>query len=395
MTDNFHKWNIGDSVKLIRIISSKDVDNFSELTGDTNPLHMDDGYAKKTSFKGRVVHGMLSASFISTIIGTKLPGKGALWISQTLNFRFPARVGDKIAVSAIVKNKSRSQRVLILDILVKNQHKQILISGEAKVKVVELLEQENKIEKRKNKAAIITGASNGIGAAIALKLAHEGYPIVINYHNSKEKAEELLHKIKNFGGNSILYQGNVSNSNDVDKMVSLGLKSFGGIDILVNNAGGPVYNKSFNELLWSDIKNHFNTHVKGAYNTCKSIIPIMQEQGYGRIVNITSISIDGTPPAQNYDYLIAKSALSSLTKSLAVEYSHRGITVNNVAPGMTETNLLCNLPEKTKIIKKMQTPLRRLATPNDIANVVSALVSEAGDYITGETIRVCGGQLMI
>ena len=121
----------------------------------------------------------------------------------------------------------------------------------------------------------------------------------------------------------------------------------------------------------------------------------MEKLGKGKIINITSIYTDGVPPVKTYDYISAKSALASFTRSLAVEYGVKGITINNVSPGMTETTMLGNLPEKTILVTEAQTPLRRLGNVEDVANVVLALVSGAGDYITGETIRVSGGQKMI
>ena len=249
--------------------------------------------------------------------------------------------------------------------------------------------------KNKKKTAIITGASKGIGAEIATKLAEDGFQVVINYLNSKEKAEQVLKKIVDKGGNGIIYQADVTDSNQVKKMSNKINKIFGDIEILVNNAGGGIINKKFENLSWENIQFHFNVLVKGAFNTCKYFIPIMEKQGGGKIINITSIYSDNVPPINTYDYIIAKSALSSFTKSLATEYGSKGIRVNNVSPGMTETTLIGDIPEKTKLITQMQTPLRRLGTVKDVAEVVSSLAGNAGDYITGETIRVCGGQKMI
>lgn len=142
--DSFKKWNIGDSEKLTRVIKEKDLDDFVKLTGDNNPLHMDEKYAENTHLGQRVVHGMLPASFISTVIGTKLPGKGALWISQTLNFLAPARIGDEITVFVLVRGKSESQRVLSLNIEISNQNNIKLVTGESKVKVVELFRKKTR-----------------------------------------------------------------------------------------------------------------------------------------------------------------------------------------------------------------------------------------------------------
>ena len=249
--------------------------------------------------------------------------------------------------------------------------------------------------KIKKNSAIITGSSKGIGAEIAKKLSRDGYSVVINYLNEKEKAEAVLEEIKKSGGNGFVYQADVTKAEQVEKMVSKTVEVYGDIDVLINNASHNIINKNFKSLEWSDFEIHLNTLLKGAFNTCKFLIPLMEKKGKGKIINITSIYADGVPPTKMYDYVAAKSALSSLTKSLAVEYGAKGITVNNVSPGMTETTMIGNLPEKTILVTEAQTPLRRLGNVEDVANVVSFLVSEAGDYITGETIRVSGGQKMI
>tara|TARA_B100001123_G_C15194173_1_gene980660 strand:- start:484 stop:1245 length:762 start_codon:yes stop_codon:yes gene_type:complete len=250
-------------------------------------------------------------------------------------------------------------------------------------------------KKIKKKVAIITGASKGIGAEIARKLSRDGFVVVINYYKNKDKADSVLKEIKSNGGEGITYQADVTNEKQVKEMIEKTKNLFGNVEVLVNNASGGIINKAFKDLSWKDIENHINVLVKGAFNTSKFVIPIMEDLGGGKIINITSIYADSTPPIKTYDYVIAKSALSSLTKSLAAEYGVKGIKVNNVSPGMTETSLIGNIPEKTKLVTQMQTPLRRLATVEDVANVVSALAGRAGDYITGETIRVCGGQKMI
>ena len=137
-TDPFLKFKVGDKVSITHAITAKDVDNFANLTGDDNPLHMSDEFAREHLFGERVVHGMLSASFISTIICTKIPGRGALWQSQTLEFKGPARIGDTIKVEAEVTYRSEAQRILVLAISVDNQKGEPLIRGEAKVKVLKL-----------------------------------------------------------------------------------------------------------------------------------------------------------------------------------------------------------------------------------------------------------------
>jgi len=396
--DPYYQIQVGDVVTLEHEITKKDVNSFADLTGDDNPLHMDDQFAREANFGSRVVHGMLSASFISTIIGTKMPGKGALWQSQTLNFLNPARISDVITVKATCKQKSDAQRVIVLDIEVANQDNKLLITGEASVKVLEPPQEKkqeyNMVDNTKG-AAIISGASRGIGAAIAKQLAADGFSVVINYNNSEDQAKIVENEILEIGGNCSIFKADITSSEEVANMVQFTTEKYGAIEALVSNASGAIKNNSFSELDWENIQSHLDIQLKGTFNLCKKIVPIFKERKYGKIINIISTYTDDAPPAQVIDYAIAKTALHSFSKSLAVELGPLGIQVNCVSPGMTETSLLQDVPEKTKLVTKMQTPLRRLGNTSDVANAVSFLASDKSNYITGETIRVCGGQKMI
>jgi len=400
MEDIFNLIQIGQEEEFKHKITEKDIDKFCDLTGDDNPLHMDTSYAQETDFKDRVVHGMLSASFISTMIGTRLPGKGSLWYEQHIKFLVPVRIGDEIRIWAKVLHKSESQRIIVLQTMIYNQLGKTVIEGEAKVKVL----KKNKKEKVKNHienmeslkgAVIISGASGGIGAATAIKLAMKGYAIIVNYYNNEKRASEVVDQIKEFGGRAIHIKANIANNEEVKAMVSVALNKFGTIDGLVNNASAPISYRSFDEITWNDFQVHLDVQIKGALNLCKSVIPHFIENKKGSIVNISSIYADNVPPAKMMHYSLSKSALISFTRSLAVEHGPLGIRVNCVSPGMTNTDMIADIPDKAKMVSKMTTPLRQLAQPEDVANTVSFLISADSKHITGETIRVCGGQIMI
>jgi len=400
MEDVFNLIQIGQEEEFKHKITEKDIDKFCDLTGDDNPLHMDTSYAQETDFKDRVVHGMLSASFISTMIGTRLPGKGSLWYEQHIKFLVPVRIGDEIRIWAKVLHKSESQRIIVLQTMIYNQLGKTVIEGEAKVKVLKKnkkLEVKNHIENMESLkgAVIISGASRGIGASTAIKLAMKGYAIIVNYYNNEKRALEVVEQIKDLGGRAMHIKANVANNEEVKSMVSVALNKFGTIDGLVNNASAPISYRSFDEITWNDFQIHLDVQIKGALNLCKSIIPHFIENKKGSIVNISSIYADNVPPAKMMHYSLSKSALISFTKSLAVEHGPLGIRVNCVSPGMTNTDMIADIPAKAKMVSKMTAPLRQLAQPEDVANTVSFLISADSKHITGETIRVCGGQIMI
>ena len=145
---------------------------------------------------------------------------------------------------------------------------------------------------------------------------------------------------------------------------------------------------------WGIIQEHFDTNIKGSFNILKCVVPIMEQNKRGKIINLSTLAVD-TPMSGWLHYITAKSALSGFTKALAMELAPKGIRINLVSPGMTDTALIADVPEKARLIAEAQTPLRRLATPEDVAGAISFLASEKSDYLTGETIRVNGGQIML
>jgi 3-oxoacyl-[acyl-carrier protein] reductase len=387
---DFDQIQIGDEVELFHQLTKADVDAFAGLTGDFNPLHIDETFARKTQFHKPVVHGMLSASFISTLIGTVLPGSGSLWMSQKLDFINPAYVGDTLRVTACVKQKSIATRLVLLEISIKNQHGQKLISGESTVKQLELQKEQKLMPDEAAMVVLITGGGGGIGAAIAHKLASLGHAIVVADWQLIE-AEKVTAEISKNGGRALALQANVANSKEVDMLFSLTKKHFNAIQAVVHCASPRNTLHPFDELTWESIQQHLDVQLKGAFNCSQAALPDMITAQAGALVFIGSVAADGVPPAQQADYVIAKSALASLARCMAVEYGPKGIRVNVVAPGMTQTNMISHLPDKAKMLARMQTPLRRLAEPTDIANVVAFLLSEGARHITGETIRVNGG----
>jgi 3-oxoacyl-[acyl-carrier protein] reductase len=391
--DPFERISPGDEAEIFHTITAADVAAFSALTGDDNPLHMDDAFAASTNFQERVVHGMLTASFISTIIGTKLPGRGAMWFEQRTQFLSPVRIGERIRVLARVLHKSAAQRVVVLQTEVYGNDGRKVIDGEAKVKIIE---QERTMPQSsgERKAVIISGSGRGIGAAIARELAASGYPVIVNYLHSEDRAARVKEEIAGNGGRATLCRADVTDEAQVRAMVDLALRTYGGLSGLVNNACGPTTPGGFLDLSWKDVQDQLDVQLRGAFNLTRAVLPHLVAQKSGVVVNIASVYADSVPPVKMLPYAAAKSALVSFTRSLAVEFGPLGIRVNTVSPGMTRSEFIGNVPEKTKLTTKMQTPLRRLGEVEDIAGTVAFLFSDKARFISGENIRVCGGIVM-
>ena len=387
----FDDLGVGQVAALKKHVSSQDVDAFAKLSGDDNPLHMDSDFAQRTHFRRRVVHGMLVASYVSTLVGVHLPGSGALWTQQNFRWRAPVFIDDDLEISLTVTHKSEGTRTLTVSVKAVNQHGTVVMDGEGAVMVLEERRQEQG-PSLSERVALVTGSSRGIGAAIALALGRAGVCVVVNYARSAAQAVEVCQSIEHGGGKAIAVRADVTDPDAVAAMVEHARQQFGKtVDVLVNNAGGSISARPFLEMTWDDIQSHIDVQLRGAFNSCKAVIPMMVEQRSGRIVNIGSISTWDAPPLNWTGYALAKSALKSFTRSLAAEFGPKGIRANMVSPGMTETDLIADVPERLRKVQAMQTPLRRLAAPEDVARTVLFLCSEAADFITGADIPVCGG----
>ena len=245
------------------------------------------------------------------------------------------------------------------------------------------------------RVALVTGASRGIGAATARLLGESGFAVGVNFLKMEDRALEVVAEIKAAGGRAMALQADVRDPASVEDMIQATLAAYGAIDVLVNNAMGGLPSKPFAELVWDDFQLLLDVLIRGAVNCCQSVLPLMENQGRGSIVNIISTSAFGTPPARMSAYVTAKSALVGLTKALAVEYTTKGIRINMVSPGATETDLLDSIPIRVKEIMAAQNPMRRLARPEDCAQSVLFLVSDQSEYVSGANIVVSGGQIVL
>ncbi|MEK3730253.1 3-oxoacyl-[acyl-carrier-protein] reductase [Lysinibacillus sp. FSL W8-0953] len=248
------------------------------------------------------------------------------------------------------------------------------------------------MRKLEGKVAVVTGASRGIGRAIAVKLAEEGAKVVVNYSGSQAKAEEVVEMIQANGGEAIAVQASVSQTEEVTALMDAAVKTFGSLDILVNNAGITRDNllMRMKEDEWDDV---LNTNLKGVFLCTKAVTRQMMKQRAGRIINISSI-VGVAGNAGQANYVAAKAGVIGLTKTTAKELASRNILVNAIAPGFIETEMTEQLPEDIKKGMLTQIPLAKLGQPEDIAKAVAFIASDDANYMTGQTLHIDGGMVM-
>ena len=242
------------------------------------------------------------------------------------------------------------------------------------------------------KTVLITGASRGIGRETALIFSRLGYNVIINYNKSKEKAYELEKIITDKGGKAFAVKADVSKKAEVDDMMDEIKNRFGGVDVLINNAA-VAEQKMFCDITEYDWDRMFDINVKGCYNCIQAILPHMVHEKCGRIINISSIwGITGASCEVHYS--ASKAAVIGLTKALAKELGPSGITVNCVAPGVIDTDMNSALTEDIIKELKEETPLGKIGSPSDIAEIIAFLAGEKARFITGQVISPNGGFLI-
>ncbi len=242
------------------------------------------------------------------------------------------------------------------------------------------------------KVALVTGASRGIGKAIACKLAREGAKVIINYNGSKEKAEAVKSEIEAAGGQAEVYQCDVSDYTACETLIQTVIKEEGSLDILVNNAG-ITKDGLLMKMSEEDFDKVLDTNLKGAFNTIRFASRQMLKQKSGRIINMSSV-VGVIGNAGQANYAASKAGVIGLTKAAARELASRGITVNAIAPGFIETDMTDVLSDKVKEASEAQIPLGHFGKPEDVAAAAAFLASEEAGYITGQVLHVDGGMVM-
>lgn len=242
----------------------------------------------------------------------------------------------------------------------------------------------------KNKVVLITGASRGIGRATAIKFGELGATVIVNYVKDMNSANNIVKEIKGLGGNAVSIQADISEKEEIDKLVDLSINQFGRIDILINNAG-IVYDREFEDITYDESLKIIRTNMLAPLFLSQKVAPIMVKNGGGNIVNVSSTSglHDFNPGTA--DYAMSKIALQSLTKDLSLKYATQNIRVNAVAPGWVNTDMNADLPSEFVDAETDKYHLKRWAEPEEIADSIIYLASDKATYITGQVLIIDGG----
>ncbi len=343
---------------------------------------------------------LLLAACSSTYVGMRMPGRFATFTELTLKLVPGVSSPIEALFLGEVAFLSASTQTAVAKFSVTDSHSNgSLAKGQIKVRVSDppvSMPSMGQIQREvddmglRDRVVLVTGASRGIGEVIAKAFAAQGARLVINYYSGRDDAQRVVDEIAGSGGTAIALGADVSQENEVERLVGAAAEALGPVDILINNAVGHYEQKAFENVQWSDVQNDIDIIVKGAFNCCRSVLPSMLEREYGRIVNLSTSAVE-IPTRGHTGYIVAKSALLGLTRSLAVEYASKGIRVNAVMPGMVETDLTSNVSKMERERIRHETPMKRLASSIDVARTVLYLASDWSSYTTGQQIAVTGG----
>lgn len=367
------------------------VDGFAELSGDRNPIHVDPAAAKAMGYARPVAHGALLLAAISRLVGTRLPGSGALWARQSIEWKNAVLIGDVIEITLTATRYSKATRLLEFEVAALNQRGETVLTGAGAAQVPEPVPATSRKAPVAQRVALVTGASRGLGAGIAAHLASLGWAIAVNYSRSSADADALVGQIAAAGGKALAVRADVAETDAVRALVDGVARRMGRIDAVVHCATPALIRKPVKESSFADADAYLRTYLGGAMSLVQAAAPHMAKEEFGRFVFLGSAALFGQPPAGLAPYLAAKGALLAYAMSAATELGPLGITVNVISPGLTVTDLTSGLTPRAKELEARRSPRRRLATVEDTAACVAYLLSDAASYLTGAHLPLTGG----
>jgi len=377
-------------------IAGAAVDEFEQLLRMGAPTH--DAAALSS---GCHLPNLLALMLFSTSVGIRVPGAAATFLEFSARFERPAAVDTSFDLRGVVTHRSKSTRIVKKEILVAPQGREdeVVLRGKVSALVAKPARAMPSMGELREaaadwglagKVAIVTGASRGIGETTAKLLAVCGAKVIVNYHRGADDGRRVVEEIVAGGGDAVAIAADVSDQAQVRSMVQQARDRYGTVDVLVNNAARDFRPIPFLSLTWDEIQKDLDVIAKGAFFCCQEVVPVMLGQGSGKIINISTVAADNPPPDQ-MKYVMAKSALVGLTRSLSIELASRNIQVNLVVPNFVETDFVAHIQEGFRKKIAQETPMRRNASPIDVARAVVFLASAHSAFTTGQKLMVTGG----
>ena len=391
----FDSLEIGDKESLIRTVSERDVLDFAELSGDTNPLHVDKDYAATTSYKDRVVHGMFGASLISNVIGMKMPGSGALWMSQNLEFVSPIRIGDTLRIDVVVLKKHIRDNSIEVQAEITNQLNTVVTRGRGRIVVAKDKTIVTEVDRpTQNPTVLITGASGDIGLKLTKLFLSSDANVVAHFFSSQNELLQLKESVRERSNSLEMIRGDLNSEDGITKFLAETASRFPFVDIVVHIASPSMGRSNVDKVSWKSISDNFRSQLELPLELAKIYLPKMKENKFGRIIGVSTQFAHGTPREGQLQYILGKTGQEALIRQIAAEFGAFGITANCVAPGMTDTGFIADLSERARILEAENTPTKRLAQPEDVADTIFFLASRNSGQINGQTLHISGGALM-
>jgi len=374
------------------MLSPELVGAFADFSGDRNPLHLKPDAALAYGYAHPVAHGAIQSAIVSKLIGMRVPGAGAVWMSQSMEWLRPAFVGETIRVEVEVEGISAGAEVMSLRLQACNSKGEKLMEGAAKVKLAPMIAGGSDVpNEREARVALVTGGSRGIGAAAARALARAGCRVVIAYHSDQARARALVQELDQFGIGASCLATELMEEQSGSKLVHHVEEQHGRLDIILHSATQSLPGNTILETSSEDLSRCLRMQVGASLELAQAAAPGMAERGFGRMIFLGTSALFGHPPQKLGAYVTAKQALWGLVRCLAVELGPKQITVNLVSPGMTVTDLTAGIPLRLKEVEARKVPLRRLAVPDDTAGMMAFLASDDAAYITGQNLPLTGG----
>jgi 3-oxoacyl-[acyl-carrier protein] reductase len=399
MVVNSTSYEVGQYAEISHRVSELDLVEFARLSGDDNPLHVDPSFAQSVGNKNIVSHGILTASLISRLIGTRLPGNGSLWLSQEMEFVEAVYPGDLLTARVTVVKLYPKDNLMNLKASVTNQKNNVVLRGIGRVRFPNpapaVDSSDSLLSKSLTRNVLILGASGSLGQEVCKQLSQfPNYKIVALFHNSPDILENLVDKLNKLGSSIRSIGIDVTSNVQVSKMFSQ-LKDLDLIpDIVISCAALPPENKIVSAMNSKDVIRSMEVELFSLMNIIEFAFPSMKQRNFGRIVSVSSTAAIGKPDAGWASYSISKSAVESYIKSLAVEVGIFGITSNVVASGLTNEGMSKSIPSRIHRMGASETPIGRLTNMFDVAQLIEFLISDRASAINGQTVIIDGGRQM-